>query len=100
MQAGCRKIQSGDGTLGADPTQGSDQETWMQAYTRRLLLPRYRTHTLWVNAQRSLLPEEVDVAQGSNRSKTHLMRYKPRHREMRTTPLNLAKLCADLPPGL
>jgi len=61
----------------------------MQAYTRRLLLSRYRLHMLWLNAQRSLRPEHVDGAQGSNRSKTHPMRHKPRHREMRTTPLEL-----------
>ena len=56
IQAGWRKIQSGNNTPGVDPLQGSDQDTWMQAYTPRLLLPCYRAHTLWVNAQRSLWP--------------------------------------------
>jgi len=74
----------------ADPPDDSDQDTRMQVYTRRLLLSRYRLHMLWLNAQRSLRPEHMDGAQGSNRrNKTHPMRHNPRHREMRTMPLEL-----------
>ena len=44
----------------ADPPDGSDQDTRMQVYTRRLFLSRYRLHMLWLNAQRSLRPEHMD----------------------------------------
>jgi len=43
---------------------------------------------LWLNAQRSLLPENVDGVQGSNRSKTNPMRGSPNDREKQTRPFS------------
>ena len=51
------------------------------------MLERYDTHTLWLNAQRSLRPECVDGAQGSSSSKMNPMRGTPNDREKRTMPL-------------
>ena len=88
MQIGRRKIQSSDDSSAYVPPDGSEHDTWMQAYTRRLLLERYNTHMLWLNAQRSFRPECMDGAQGSNCSKTNPMRGTPNDREKRTRPLS------------
>jgi len=88
MQIGRRKILSPDDGVGTVPPEGSERNTWMQAYTRRLLLSRYNNHMLWLNAQRSLRPENVDGAQGSNRSKTHPMRSNPKDCEKQTRLLD------------
>jgi len=53
MQIRRRKIQSSDNGAATVPPAGSERDTWMQAYTRRLLLARYNNHMLWLNAQRS-----------------------------------------------
>ena len=60
----------------------------MQAYTRRLLLDRYDTHMLRMNAQRTLTTLTVDGAQASNRSTTQPMRGSPKDCEKRTVPLD------------
>ena len=88
MQIGRRKIQSSDNGAATVPPAGSERDTWMQTYTRQLLLSRYDNHMLWLNAQRSLRLENVDRAQGSNRSKTNPMRGSPKDREKRTRPLS------------
>ena len=88
MQIGRRKIQSPDNGADTVPPAGSERDTWMQTYTRQLLLSRYDNHMLWLNAQRSLRLENVDRAQGSNRSKTNPMRGSPKDREKRTRPLS------------
>jgi len=88
MQIARRKIQSLDDGIATVPPDGSEQDTWMQAYTRRLLLDRYDTHMLWVNAQRTQRPLNVDGAQASNRSKIQPMRGSPQDHERRTVPLN------------
>jgi hypothetical protein len=88
MQIGRRKIQSLDDGIATVPPNGSEQDTWMQAYTRRLLLEHYDTHMLWMNAQRTLRPLTVDGAQASNRSTTQPMRGSPMDRERRTVPLD------------
>ena len=54
MQIGWREIQSPDDSVGTVPPAGSEHNTWMQAYTRRLLLALYNSHMLWLIAQRSL----------------------------------------------
>ena len=88
MQTGWRKIQSPNDSVGTVPPVGSERDTWMQAYTRRLLLARYHSHMLWMNAQRSLRPLPVDGAQGSNRCKTNPMRGSPNDHEKRTVPMD------------
>jgi len=54
MQIGQRKIQSSNDGVGTVPPVVSERDTWMQAYTRRLLLSRYDNHMLCLNAQRNL----------------------------------------------
>ena len=88
MQIARRKIQSQDDGITTQPPDGSEQDTLMQAYTRRLLLDRYDTHMLWVNAQRTRRTLQADGAQGSNRSTTQPMRGFPLDSERRTVPLN------------
>jgi hypothetical protein len=87
MQIGRRKIQSPDDTADTVPPAGK-HDTWMQAYTQRLLLARYDNHMLCLNAQRNFRPECVDWAQASNRSKTNPMRGSPNDRERRTRPIS------------
>ena len=60
LQIGRRKIRSPDDGVGTVPPAGSECDTWMQAYIRRLLLARYNSHMLWLNPQRSLWPLPVD----------------------------------------
>ena len=88
MQIGWRKIQSPDDSVGTVPPAGSEHDTWMQAYTRWLLLARYNSHMLWLNAQRSLMPLLVNGAQGSNRSKTNSIRGSQNNHEKRTVQMD------------